>query len=101
MAPLAHWRRSGSIRFGTAALAAARNGALAAVANNAVATSVSGVLAARTASHPIAPATSAMTMTRRRSNRSLSRPDRGPTRPTIPADATSAADTHAGEPVRS
>jgi hypothetical protein len=53
-----------------------------------------------TASHRQLP-TSAMTMTRRRSNRSLSRPDTGPTRPTIPAEATSAAETHAAESVSS
>ena len=54
-----------------------------------------------TASHPMAPPSSAMTMTRRRSNRSLSRPEIGPTTPTIPAQATSAAETQAAECVRS
>jgi hypothetical protein len=101
IAPLAQGRRSAGTRFGTAALAAARKGALAAVANSAVATRARGLSTSSTASHPMAPPTSASTITRRRSNRSLRRPEIGPTTPTIPAQATNAADTQAAESVRS
>ena len=97
--PLAHGSSSDATRFGTDALAAALNGALAVVATKAARTSIAGLRAKRTRNQPAAPASSEPTITRRRSSRSLMRPDTGPIRPATPAEATSEADTHAAEPV--
>ena len=78
MVPFAQGRSSAATRLGTDALAAALKGALAAVASRAKRTSVTGRSARRTRSQPTAPASSATTMTRRRSSSVAEATGQGP-----------------------